>query len=267
MKQRASRREFFETLGAGAVGFAVGTSGISSASGQTRARSGGTDGQVLRIGDKIAVADTTYGKVRGYILRDIHYFLGIPYGADTSGASRFMPPRKPKAWTDVFPAIWWGNSAPQNMENRYANKYASFRDHWNYDDVSEDCLRLNVFTPAINDGRKRPVMGGPARPADLHRCALTLINSVTRVTIKPPRPWRPLTPPRHRACRRPVSSGRSPPSTRSGKGGQRNVGANAGPACAPQNLGEIEVGSAERHLIGIGDEKHLSSRHVGTIGR
>ena len=69
-----------------------------------------------------------------------------------------MPPQKPKPWTDVFPALWWGNSAPQNMENRYANKYGSFRDHWNYDDVSEDCLRINVFTPALNDGKKRPVM-------------------------------------------------------------------------------------------------------------
>ena len=27
-----------------------------------------------------------------------------------------MPPQKPKPWTDVFPALWWGNSAPQNME-------------------------------------------------------------------------------------------------------------------------------------------------------
>jgi para-nitrobenzyl esterase len=44
------------------------------------------------------------------------------------------------------------------MERRYANAYASFVDHWNYDDVSEDCLRLNVQTPAINDGGKRPVM-------------------------------------------------------------------------------------------------------------
>jgi para-nitrobenzyl esterase len=44
------------------------------------------------------------------------------------------------------------------MDNRYSNKYGSFRDHWNYDDVSEDCLRINVFTPAINDGKKRPVM-------------------------------------------------------------------------------------------------------------
>jgi len=71
------------------------------------------DGQVLFIGDNIAVADTQYGKVRGYKLRGIYYFLGIPYGADTSGANRFMPPRKPKPWTDVYPAIWWGNTAPQ----------------------------------------------------------------------------------------------------------------------------------------------------------
>jgi para-nitrobenzyl esterase len=44
------------------------------------------------------------------------------------------------------------------MDNRYANALPSFRDHWNYDDVSEDCLRLNVFTPAIKDGKKRPVL-------------------------------------------------------------------------------------------------------------
>jgi para-nitrobenzyl esterase len=44
------------------------------------------------------------------------------------------------------------------MDNRYTNKYGSFRDHWNYDDVSEDCLRINVFTPGINDGKTRPVM-------------------------------------------------------------------------------------------------------------
>ncbi len=69
-----------------------------------------------------------------------------------------MPPQKPEPWEDVFPAVWWGNSAPQIMDNRYANAYPSFADHWNYDDVSEDCLRLNVWTPAIADGQKRPVM-------------------------------------------------------------------------------------------------------------
>jgi para-nitrobenzyl esterase len=115
------------------------------------------DDQILFVGDNIAIANTEHGKVRGFILRDIHTFLGIPYGADTSGKNRFMPPQKPSKWTDIKPALWWGNTAPQIMDNRYSNTYASFVDHWNYDDVSEDCLRLNVWTPAL-DNSKRPVL-------------------------------------------------------------------------------------------------------------
>jgi len=141
-------------MAAGAAGIALSNvSGHATETGGKR-----VDGPVLQVGENIAVADTTCGKVRGYILRDIYYFLGMPYGEDTSGANRFMPPRKPKPWMDVFSALWWGNTAPQNMDNRYANKYSSFRDHWNYDDVSEDCLRINVYTPALKDGKKRPVL-------------------------------------------------------------------------------------------------------------
>lgn len=152
-----SRRAFLNTVGVGAAGLAIGKSvelqAVSAASAPVA-----DEGPIVQIGENVAVVETTYGKVRGYILRGIHYYLGVPYGADTSGANRFMPPQKPKSWTDVYPAVWWGNTAPQVMENRYANKYVSWRDHWNYDDVSEDCLRLNVFTPAVNDGRKRPVL-------------------------------------------------------------------------------------------------------------
>ena len=151
-----SRREFFGTVGAGAAGLAIGIPSVSAAQGGVPAA--GDDGPVVQVGDNIAVVSTAHGKVRGYVMRGINTFLGIPYGADTSGANRFLPPQKPKPWADVYPALWWGNSAPQNMDNRYANKYASFRDRWNYDDVSEDCLKVNVFTPAINDGKKRPVM-------------------------------------------------------------------------------------------------------------
>src|SRR5688572_22692879 len=146
---RPSRRRFFTTVGAGAAGLSL-NGGVSSAAAD--------DGPVLLVGEGVAVVQTTSGPVRGYVLRGIHHFLGVPYGADTSGDNRFMPPQKPKPWTDVYPALWWGNSAPQNMDNRYQNKHASFRDHWNYDDVSEDCLRLNVFTPATDDGKKRPVL-------------------------------------------------------------------------------------------------------------
>ncbi len=152
----SNRRRFVQTLGTSSAGLTLGSA--LTAFPLDAAAKGHADDQVLRIGDNIAVADTQYGKVRGYMLRGVNYFLGMPYGADTSGANRFMPPQKPKPWTNVYPAIWWGNSAPQDMDNRYENKFGSFRDHWNYDDVSEDCLRINVFTPALNDGKKRPVL-------------------------------------------------------------------------------------------------------------
>lgn len=152
---KSNRRQFVQTLGTSSAGMAL---GATLAAAPTDPMAKGPDEQILLVGDNIAFTDTQYGKVRGYVLRGINYFLGMPYGADTSGANRFMPPQKPKPWKDVYPALWWGDSAPQNMENRYANKFASFRDHWNYGDVSEDCLRINVFTPAINDGKKRPVL-------------------------------------------------------------------------------------------------------------
>ncbi|MCG6920848.1 MAG: carboxylesterase family protein [Acidobacteria bacterium] len=156
---QSSRRSFFQTVGAGAAGLAIGAKGTPSAFAHGSGAAGADDGgPILQVGDKIAVVDTSYGKIRGYVLRGVNYFLGIPYGADTSGANRFMPPQKPEPWDDVFPALFWGNSAPQNMENRYQNKYGAFRDHWNYYDVNEDCLRINVFTPALGDGKKRPVL-------------------------------------------------------------------------------------------------------------
>jgi len=157
---KTNRRNFVRSIGTSSAGIAFGATALAvpEAKSATTTAEAHDDGQLLHVGDNIAVTQTEYGKVRGYVLRGIHHFLGMPYGADTSGANRFMPPQKPKPWADVFPALWWGNSAPQNMENRYENKFASFRDHWNYDDVSEDCLRINVFTPAINDGKKRPVL-------------------------------------------------------------------------------------------------------------
>jgi para-nitrobenzyl esterase len=151
-----NRRNFVRALGSGSAGVALSAS--ASAAGKAKGDAKANEGQLLHIGDNIAVTDTQYGKVRGYILRGVYHYLGMPYGADTSGANRFMPPQKPKAWADVYPALWWGNTAPQNMDNRYASKYGSFRDHWNYDDVSEDCLKINVFTPGIKDGKKRPVL-------------------------------------------------------------------------------------------------------------
>jgi len=155
---KSNRRNFFQTLGAGTAGLGIASTLPLTACAPNGEAPVENEKQVLFIGDDIAIAETVYGKVKGLILRGIYQYRGIPYGADTGGKNRFMPPLKPEPWDDIKAAVWWGNSAPQIMDSRYANVYASFADHWNYDDVSEDCLKLNVWTPAVADGKKRPVM-------------------------------------------------------------------------------------------------------------
>ena len=154
-----NRRKFIQNLGAGAAGITLGTSAISLTSCSSPSlKKEDEDGQILFIGDNIALADTINGKVRGFIHRNIYNFLGIPYGADTTGKNRFMPPQKPDPWKDIYPAVYWPNSAPQVLDNFYANRYLAFTDYWHYDDVSENCLGINVWTPGYNDNTKRPVL-------------------------------------------------------------------------------------------------------------
>jgi len=155
----SNRREFLGNIAMGTAGLTLGATSLSMASCNNGAVNKEEDGQIIFIGDNIAVAETTNGKVRGFIHRDIYNFLGIPYGADTTGTNRFMPPQKPEPWTTIYPAVYWPNSAPQLLDNFFSkDRYLSFTDYWHYDDVSENCLGINVWTPGYNDNAKRPVM-------------------------------------------------------------------------------------------------------------
>jgi len=89
------------------------------------------------------VARTTVGMVRGFTDSGVNVFKGIPYGDDTA-KHRFQPPVPPVPWEGVREAMEFGPMAPQGSR---ANATAS-----------EDCLRLNVWTPALHDGGKRPVL-------------------------------------------------------------------------------------------------------------
>jgi para-nitrobenzyl esterase len=155
---KSNRRKFIQKIGIGAAGLSLGSTGMSFASNASQtSKKEDADGQILFIGDNIALADTSNGKVRGFIHKDIYNFLGIPYGASTAGKNRFMPPQKPDPWTDIYPAVYWPNSAPQVLNNFYANRYLAFTDYWHYDEISENCLGINVWTPGYKDNTKRPV--------------------------------------------------------------------------------------------------------------
>jgi para-nitrobenzyl esterase len=95
-----------------------------------------------------AVAETTAGKVRGGTARGALCFKGIPYAGSVAGANRFKaaPPVTP--WNNVRDALRPGAPTLQTPKSTYGEDEPAY---------SEDCLFLNVWTPAL-DGKKRPVM-------------------------------------------------------------------------------------------------------------
>src|SRR6188768_2139433 len=91
---------------------------------------------------RTVVATTRSGKIRGRIEQGVNVFKGIPYGADTS-TRRFLPPLPAAAWKDTRDCFEYGPACPQPGINEA---------------ISEDCLVLNVWTPALRDQSKRPIM-------------------------------------------------------------------------------------------------------------
>jgi para-nitrobenzyl esterase len=111
---------------------------------------------VARDGE--AIVATRAGRVAGYVRSAIYTFKGVPYADDTAGANRFMPPAKPKSWAGVRSSRQYGYVAPQGPRGGWANDEEAFMFAWDDGVQAEDCLRVNVWTPGINDRKKRPVM-------------------------------------------------------------------------------------------------------------
>jgi para-nitrobenzyl esterase len=103
------------------------------------------------------VVQTSGGKLRGAVRGDVNVFKGIPYGASTAGAARFMPPAPAASWTRVRDALELGPRAPQ-LPMMLPPQIQALSEGLSYTDpMGEDCLCLNVWSPALNTA-KRPVM-------------------------------------------------------------------------------------------------------------
>ncbi|MFD8277545.1 carboxylesterase/lipase family protein [Streptomyces flaveolus] len=88
---------------------------------------------------------TDKGLVAGATADDVDRFYGIPYAAPPVGTGRWQPPAPAAAWTGTRPATTTG---PRCLQNGGSTSSA----------MSEDCLYLNVYTPAHRTDRPLPVM-------------------------------------------------------------------------------------------------------------
>lgn len=93
--------------------------------------------------------DTSEGRLRGRSQGGVSQFRGVRYAAPPLGPARFGAPQPLASWTGVRDALAWGHPALQVPGQTFGIDEPA---------PDEDCLVLNVWTPAVGDGRRRPVM-------------------------------------------------------------------------------------------------------------
>ncbi|ESQ89248.1 hypothetical protein ABAC460_13200 [Asticcacaulis sp. AC460] len=89
------------------------------------------------------------GSLRGGHSRGALAFKGIPYAGSVTGKGRFLEAPPAPAWSGVRDALTLGPPSLQKPGGAFGENEPA---------GSEDCLVLNVWTPAVNDGKARPVM-------------------------------------------------------------------------------------------------------------
>lgn len=118
-----------------------------------------------------AIADpiqTDTGLVSGAIIGDagkeVHIYKGIPYAAPPVGDLRWKPPQQAAAWDGVRPCTAYGPWAAQTYPSTVI--YEQMQESG----MSEDCLYLNVLTPAKKATDRLPVL------VWLHGGSLTILS-------------------------------------------------------------------------------------------
>lgn len=90
------------------------------------------------------------GTISGLQEGGIRFFLGVPYAAPPVGELRWKEPQPVQPWKEVRPCVEYGPSCPQPRQD--------WTGQLDVGETSEDCLYLNVWTPARSQDDRLPVM-------------------------------------------------------------------------------------------------------------
>ncbi|MCZ6713567.1 MAG: carboxylesterase family protein, partial [Deltaproteobacteria bacterium] len=97
------------------------------------------------------LVETLQGKLEGVQEDSLQAFRGVPFARPPTGVLRFHAPEPSEPWVGVREASRFGRAAPQTKAG--FDLFSGF----DVGEQGEDCLYLNVYTPAA-DGARRPVM-------------------------------------------------------------------------------------------------------------
>ena len=162
-------------MGLGAVGAALAAAAPALAAAQSPGKGKGRGRKAAAapgatehgpgVPEPTKVVQTKAGPVQGLMSGGINHFKGIRYGKAPIGKLRFMPPQPADSWTAIYDATDYGAPAMQLASGTTVDTTNDFgmqmhRVFTTPSDIkiqNEDCLFLNVWTPAP-DTKKRPVM-------------------------------------------------------------------------------------------------------------
>ena len=147
-KEKSSRNKIWKIIGKTLLILLVVTAAVALILWIIVYKNGGIFGHIKdgQATDK-ATVNTTYGTIRGAIDDGVYTYHGIKYG---KASERFVPAEKPDAWSGIRDTVEYGEISPQG---------AIFgQEPLDYNEGDNDCLNLNLWTPAIGDGGNRPVM-------------------------------------------------------------------------------------------------------------